>query len=269
MSPKPLCCQRGSSKPARRLGGGGLADQYSMDREEAQICLSHPGSPSFPHPKILTPAKTCMPINTQFPLSDSDAVRLGSTEKEREGRQAFVEVHFCSHAVLQGRPEIDMILLTGTWIALAKVHAASIPYLEMIRSIFAHFNLCTSQIFSNLNVSFMQGSQMLSSCTSLKRPGLYCEEEKEFVSLPLTSKCFIYFQIKSYCKNIFLSSLKMQSQRKIGSATFMPPCGVVDPCRKNVWHSQPNTDAWRRHKNPIMLIFKWLPSVFESSLETN
>lgn len=185
MSPKPLCCQRGSSKPATmtatkpaQRGGCSLSRTEWAKRKRRHVSASHPGSPFSPDPTDFTPAEACMPIYTQLPLCD--AVCLGSAEKEREGRRAFVEVHFRFHAVLQGRPEIDMILLTGTWIAPAKVHAASISHLEMIRSTIAHFNLCISRIFSNkLNVSFMQGSQMLSSCNSLKRPGLYCEEERK------------------------------------------------------------------------------------------
>lgn len=153
-----------------------------QSREEAQtcLCLSPRFTPFEPDPTILTPGKTCMPIYTRLPLGDSDAVDLGSAEKEREGRRAFVEAHFRSHVVLQGRPEIDMILLTGTWIAPAKVYAASISYLETIRGVITHFNMCASRIFSNnLNVSFIQGSQMLSSCNSLKKPALYCEEERK------------------------------------------------------------------------------------------
>lgn len=53
-------------------------------------------------------------------------------KRKREGRRAFA--HFCFHAVLQGRSEIDVILLTGTWTAPAKAHAASISYLETIHS---------------------------------------------------------------------------------------------------------------------------------------
>lgn len=139
-------------------GGCSLSRTEWAKRKRRHVSASHPGSPFSPDPTDLTPAEACMPIYTQLPLSDSDAVCLGSAEKEREGRRAFVEVHFRFPAVLQGRPEIDMILLTGTWIAPAKVHAASISHLETIRSAITHFNLCISRIFSNnLNVSFMQG----------------------------------------------------------------------------------------------------------------
>lgn len=168
------------------VGGGGGHSLSSTDwaeRRRRHASASHPSSPSPPPPPSHH-RHSCKNMHAYLhPASSLIRMRCASAplKRKREGRRAFVEVHFRFHAVLQGRPEIDMILLTGTWIAPVKVHAASISYLETtMRSFIARFNLRASRIFSNnLNVSFMQGSQMLSSCNSLKRPGLYCEEERK------------------------------------------------------------------------------------------
>lgn len=213
-------------------GGHSLSSTVWAERWRRHASASHPSSPSPPtshHRHSCKNMHACL-----HPASSLIRMRCASAplERKREGRRAFVEVHFRFHAVLQGRPEIDMILLTGTWIAPVKVHAASISYLETMCSIIARFNLRASRIFSsNLNVSFMQGSQMLSSCNSLKRPGLYCEEERKnlYHCPPRTSKCFIYFPIKSYRKKYFSELIG----NAIAEENWQSNVHVADPSREN------------------------------------